>query len=59
MLCVVAISSQCLHECFVKPTKLCLLQIDQVKEFVNSEFEQMATMEFLQKNSNITVKPIS
>lgn len=36
-----------------------IVTMDQVKEFVNSEFEQMATMEFLQKSCNITVKPIS
>ena len=33
--------------------------MDQVKEFVSSEFEQMATMEFLQNSANITIKPLS
>eukprot|EP00892_Ulva_mutabilis_P007783 jgi/Ulvmu1/5377/UM022_0172.1 len=45
------------REDFKKSGKI--VTMDQVKEFVSSEFEQMATMEFLQKNANVTVKPLA
>jgi hypothetical protein len=35
------------------------VQIDQVKEYIRSELQQRSTMEFLQRNSTVTVTPIS
>jgi hypothetical protein len=45
--------------CFGGADVLSCMQIDQVKEYIRSELQQRATIEYLQRNANITVNPIS